>query len=287
MNEGDGAEPERALEPPRVRALDVTASSPLVPVVLPSHRHSMTYGSLAWARATKGHLTGIERLQQLWASIVFEVRTRWSTPRGLNESEVDVALEETALPDTPLVAACHTLVESLGPPALLGHGLRTYVWGTVLGLRDGLRWDRETFAAAALLHDVSLARRNHAFTCFAHDGAEQALTVLEGLGVDPPRRERIADAICLHVRVEVPPSLGVEAHLVHAGAGVDVVGRRLHEVSPAVRAAVLARHPRLDLVDVLASAFKDERRRHPTARISRWMQSGFLSFIRSNPLDRG
>lgn len=246
----------------------------------------MTYGSLGWARATRGHLTGFERMQQLWLLAVAQLRLRRRAPPGFRPDDLELALKETTLPDTPVVTACHTLVESLGPPALVGHVVRTYVWGTLLGLRDGLTWDRETFAAAALLHDVALARRRQTFTCFAHDGAEQALEFLEPHGVERAQRERIADAVCFHVRVDVPPSLGVEAHLVHAGAGVDVVGRRFDELSPELRRAVLQRHPRLDLVDVLARVFRDEHRHHPTARISRWVQSGFLSFIRNNPLER-
>lgn len=246
----------------------------------------MHFGSLAWARAKKGHLTGFERLQQVWLSAVAQVRLRGARSAGLDAHDLELALREAELPDTPLVAACHGLVERLGPPSLVGHVVRTYVWGTVLGLRDGLTWDREAFAAAALLHDVALAKRRHEFTCFAHDGAEQTLEFLEAHGVEAARRERIADAVCLHVRVDVPAALGVEAHLVHAGAGVDVVGRRLHELSPTLRRAVLERHPRLDLVDVLTRSFREERRQHPTARISRWVQSGFLSFIRNNPLER-
>lgn len=246
----------------------------------------MHYGSLAWARATKGHLTGFERLRQLWAVAVAQLRLGRASPPGFRADDVELALREAQLPDTPVVTACHALVDSLGPPSLVGHAVRTYVWGTVLGLRDGFSWDRELFAAAALLHDVGLARRRSTFTCFAHDGAEQALAFLESRGVEESRRARVADAVCLHVRVDVPPSLGVEAHLVHAGAGVDVVGRRLHELSPALCRAVLERHPRLDLVDVLARLFRDEHRNHPTARVGRWVQSGFLSFIRNNPLER-
>jgi hypothetical protein len=245
----------------------------------------MHYGSVAWARARRGHLTGFERLTQAWALAVAQLKTRRRRPAGLAPADLELALKETALPETPGVLACHALVASLGPPALVGHAVRTYVWGTLLGLRDGLRWDREVFAAAALLHDLALARRRHEFTCFAHDGAEQALQVLEGEAFDPARRAVVAEAVCLHLRIEVPVSLGVEAHLVHAGSGLDVVGRRRGELSPPLRDAVLARHPRLDLVDVLERVFHDERRLHPTARISRWLQAGFLSLVRRNPLD--
>lgn len=252
----------------------------------------MTFGTVAWAREARGEVRGLERLDQLWKSVVFQIRAgmrgraRPGTRDrlGLSDADVEKLLRETALPTTSLVGRCLDLVQHLGPPALATHVVRTHVWGTVLGLRDGLSWDREVFAVAALLHDLALARRRHGFECFAHDGAEQALEMPELQVLEPARRAAIADAICLHLRVEVAPSLGVEAHLVHAGAGLDVVGRRLGEIEPELRAAVLAAHPRHDFVAVLEHRFREERRRHPRARISRWVQSGFLGFVRRNPL---
>ena len=249
----------------------------------------MTFGTVEWARATGGAVTGWTRLNQLRESIVFQLRDglrRAPKEAGFaGADEVERAPRETTLPETELVEACHALVEGLGPEALVGHVVRTYVWGTLLGLRDGLTWDREVFACAALLHDVALARRDRTFACFAHDGAEQATAFLEERGVSGARVARVADAICLHLRVEVPTSLGTEAHLVHAGAGLDVVGRRVHELSGNVRAAVLERHPRGDVVDVLVRAFREERRLHPAARVGRWMALGFSHFIRHYPLD--
>jgi hypothetical protein len=184
------------------------------------------------------------------------------------------------------VKAVLSTVEALGPPALVGHVLRTYAFGTVLGLQADLRWDRELFAFGALLHDVALARRRHEHTCFAHDGALQALDVLQANGVAADRAQRVADAICLHLRVSVPPELGVEAHLVNAGAGVDVIGMRLRELAPETRAAIVARHPRGDLVAVLQQVLGDEARRHPDSRIARWYELGFSQAIARNPLAR-
>jgi hypothetical protein len=95
----------------------------------------------------------------------------------------------------------------------------------------------------------------------------------------------VAEAICLHLRVEVPPSLGVEAHLVRAGSGLDVVGVRAGELGRPVLQAVLTKHPRGDLVPVLLNTFADEVRLHPSARISRWMKVGFGGLVARNPLE--
>lgn len=249
----------------------------------------MEYGTLSWARREAGALTGMALLHQTALLVGYQVASRvrraprlagFGTPGGAER-----ALAETNLPATPAVRAALALVGELGPPALVGHAIRTYMFGTLFGLRDGLRWDREVFALASLLHDLGLARRDPDRHCFAHDGAEQALNLMAEHHLDDARRTQVADAICLHLRVTVPRALGVEAHLVHAGAALDVVGSRVGELDTAILRDVLSRHPRLDLVEVLVELFAEERRRHPTARVSCWMAMGFENFIRHNPLE--
>lgn len=249
----------------------------------------MTLGTLRWAQRSGGEVRGLEALELWWGLVRAQVlRIFKARPIAGFRSPEDVAraLGELELPRSSLVKQTLGLVTSLGPPSLVNHALRTWAFGSLLGLRDGLRWDRETFAVAALLHDLALARRHHDVCCFAFDGAQQAGAFLAEQGVELAMRETIAEAICLHLRVEVPPSLGVEAHLVNAGAGVDIVGNRAAELGQPLIRAVLERHPRGDLVDVLLPLFTQERLRHPTARISRWMDAGFSRLVRQNPLGR-
>ncbi len=247
------------------------------------------FGSLAWATKTRGELRGLDLLVQQWQLVRARLanRSRRGDALGLpgfgSAAEVDRALREVELPASPTVTASLALVTELGPPSLTAHVLRTYAYGTLLGLRDGLRWDRELFAVSALLHDVALARRRHDHCCFAHDGADQAREFLASQSDWPEaRRDQVAEAICLHLRVSVPPSLGVEAHLVNAGAAVDVTGTRARQLSDEVRRAVLRRYPRGDLAETLIRVLNEELRRHPTARVSRWMRLGFGEFISSN-----
>lgn len=236
----------------------------------------MIYGSMAWVRQTGGEVRGLERWGQLLRLLKARTALRFErAPTRLAMADVGRALDEVTLPDSKAVQGALAVITGLGPPALVGHGLRTFAWGTLLGLRDGLRWDREAFCLAALLHDLALARRDHSRCCFASDGALQSMELLATLGVDAVRRERIAEAICLHLRIEVPPSLGVEAHLVNAGSALDVVGRRAREIPKPVREAVLQRHPRGELPEVLDEALGAELRQHPTSRAGRWVALGF------------
>lgn len=219
------------------------------------------------------------------------LRSRPATAGGIPDldfgtpEQVERALAEIVPPDTPAVRAAAELIALHEPAALVQHSWRTYLFGRLFALRDGVTADAEVLALAALLHDLALGRRDHTWECFAHDGAEQALDILAAQGIDAARQRRVVDAICLHLRVGVPVSLGAEAHLVHAGAALDVAGSRMPDLSPRLVRAVLDRHPRLDLVDVLLQGFGEEARHHPAARVSRWMGLGFGRVIATNPLD--
>lgn len=249
----------------------------------------MTFGDIEWARGGGGRLSTGERIGQVWEVLRFRMTQRLrATPRALgarSPDEVDRLMAEVELPKSVHVERAVALVERLGPNALAGHALRTFAWGTLIGIRDGLSWDREAFALAALLHDLALARRTDGVCCFAADGALQADSLLEEWGTHEGMRKVVADAICLHVRVSVPTTLGTEAHLVHAGAGVDVVGSGLSGIDPELRRRVLARHPRGELKTFLAEVFERERKEHPESRMGLWVSNGFIDRIRSAPFD--
>ena len=249
----------------------------------------MAFGDVTWARRGGGRLSWDERLGQIWEVVRFQLRERLRRrPRDLgarSAAEVDRMMTEVELPNTEPVARATELVTRLGPEALASHALRTFAWGTLLGLRDGLAWNRERFALAALLHDLALARRRDDVACFAADGAEQAMSELEAWGVDAPARETVGDAICLHVRVAVPRELGVEAHLVQRGAGLDVIGLGLRDLEPEVRRRVLERHPRGALKSFLVDALARDATRHRGTRMALWVSHGFLDRIREAPFE--
>lgn len=249
----------------------------------------MTFGDMEWAQRDGGRVSGVERLGQLWEVLRFRVGQRVrQRPRvfgARSPEEVDRMMAEVALPRTAHVERAAALVGELGPEALTGHVLRTFAWGSLLGMRDGLSWDKETFALAALLHDLALARRDDRVCCFAADGAIQAVTLLEEWNVPEDVRRRVGDAVCMHMRVAVPPKLGVEAHLVHAGAGVDVIGRSFSEIDPELRRRVLERYPRGGLKAFLVEFFTRDAQVHPESRMGLWISSGFADRIRQAPFE--
>jgi hypothetical protein len=212
-------------------------------------------GTLAWSRATGGITNRYERLQMiaggiglLLGSLPARVRQRL----GLrNPKAIVYDLERLPVPDSPEARRAEQLCEDVDSPMILSHSHRTYVWGILLGILGDHRPDHELLYVAALLHDLTLTDKYRDITpeisCFAAKGAGAAATWAREWGWSAERGEALGDAICLHLNTSVPPERGVEAHLLHAAAALDVIGHGHWKIAPATVSAVLERYPRLGM----------------------------------------
>lgn len=244
----------------------------------------MQVGSLEWARATGGRLT----TRQRWGQILQALRAQlqlasqsWLRRLGLGSPRLPAAAwRGLEIPESPLARSADKFCRSVSPDFLVDHCLRSFAWGTLLAQRDDLRFDSEVFYLACMLHDLGLtdcARPRDGQVCFAVSGAEAAARFLQG----QPLAERVAEAISLHLNVQVALSCGAEAHLLRQGSGLDVIGARFHEISPEARGQVLQRYPRRNfagqLVESLGCAC------HPGSRTDLLCRLGFLQMVRRSP----
>lgn len=195
------------------------------------------------------------------------------------------ALDAIAPPQDALSRHAWQLGQATQPPWLVQHALRTYAWGQLLALQGDLRPDRSVLFAACMLHDVGLTP--HADSppdhCFAVRGARYARQHLRA-HAGPTQSLTVANAISLHMDLRVGPEQGLEAHLLQAGAGVDVVGRRLRAIPAPVRKAVLERHPRMGMKQALCQCMRLEADRAPRTRLGLYTKRlGFLQLIEKAP----
>jgi hypothetical protein len=79
-------------------------------------------------------------------------------------------------------------------------------------------------------------------------------------------REVVANAIAMHHSPGVGLDAGAEAHLLSAGAAVDVFGLRSNEIPDAVRAQVVAQFPRLRFKREFAALWRAEAKHVPRGR---------------------
>ena len=164
-------------------------------------------------------------------------------------------LEGLQPPDTSLVRDAFDFADDVQGVALMRHSWRTYYFAMLLGGYRKLEIDREILFAAAILHDVGLARGRTSEPgdcCFVVYGAERCKHHLVGKGHDRAKIRKIADAIGLHLNGYVSDRLhGVEAHLLSRGAMCDVFGMGRRRISKSVRSQVFREHPKGDLVNDL------------------------------------
>jgi len=246
-------------------------------------------GSPAWVARTNGSLSVREQLRFALAAAAREaaglpaaMRSRRSIGRVLDAARTP--------PDTRLARAMEEVAGAALPAPLLGHSLRTWIWGSMLAEIDGIAYDDEALYVAALLHDLGLApghRPGPEAGCFAVHGAAESRALVLDAGADADRARLIADAIAAHFNVSVPLAWGAEAHLLHGGAHVDVVGRRLGEIAPETVAQVLDRAPRTGFTTCFTEAMRAEAELRPSSRAGLLWRLGMERAIRRTRFPAG
>ncbi|MCE2646845.1 MAG: hypothetical protein LW835_16915 [Burkholderiaceae bacterium] len=241
---------------------------------------------IPWSRR-EGRLSLADR----WGIALGAVRTRLAARRRGPFMPIELnarALDSIVPPADAVSRAVLGFAADAQPAWLLQHALRTYAWGRLLALNGDWAHEAKVLYAASLLHDLGLtsAAAEPADGCFAVRGARAAQQVLTQAGAGTTEAHRVACAIALHLDLTVGRQRGVEAHLLSAGAGLDVVGRRSRELAPALMQAVLARHPRLAMKRELCACMRREAQAAPHTRMGLYVgRFGFLDLIEKAPFD--
>ncbi len=166
------------------------------------------------------------------------------------------------IPDSALARKAVELAFRVSPQVLSTHVIRTFVFGALVGQKQGLRYDEELVFLGAVLHDLGLTPEFRSAERFEVSGADAADAFLKAEGVEAERRGIIWDAIALHTSIAIASRKRPEIALVHIGAGVDVLGLGLDSLPPDLVAQTLDALPRHDfknaffatLVETLADA---------------------------------
>ena len=255
----------------------------------PGHHARMSasrlgFGTLAWATAHNGELSPAERVREIAKGTVVVLRTAPAQIRqrlGMrNPRALAYDVDRLPIPDSSIAKQAEELCREASSPMLVNHCWRTYAWGMILATHDGLHPDPELFYVASMLHDLALTDQFRGYApmpCFGARAALLAHDWAQARGWPAQRCTTLADAICLHLNVEVPRERGPEAQLLQAGAGLDVIGLRHWQLTPQTVAAVQARYPRLDMKKAAYPLFVAESHRRTRAQLlRRWLMFGPL-----------
>lgn len=243
---------------------------------------------LRWARQNGGRLSRMDKV----ALVIDVLKLQASRWQGRRTDIVKPLLGDVQasirLPDSSIVLAAMEECREVCRPIVFEHCLRTFAWGSLIGAGKGLSFDRESFAVSALLHDIEIGRTaERAATgcaCFACAGGLRAERFCKAHGKDAEWARVVGDAIAMHLDPVVPISRGAEAHLLQAGAAVDVIGVGLEQISPRAREAVLGAYPRDGFKRELLSCMEREAAFGQRTRMDFFMSRGFGRRIVDAPL---
>lgn len=249
-------------------------------------------GSNGWAalggqlqRRDRVRLVAQALLTQL-SAIPVQLRSRLGFAESLFRRSDPAAIR---VPDSTAAVRASELSLSLSEPWLFNHCMRTYVWGGLLAQAEGIRFDQELFFVASLLHDLGLTRlhdcKDQGCNCFAVEGARAARRFASVQGWDSQRCDQLAEAISMHLNVRVGLKHGAEAHLLHEGAALDVIGTRVWQLDPRAVAGVLTEYPRLGFQEEMVKSMKAQTRVRPRSRAAFLVGLGLIGKIRSSGLE--
>ncbi|WP_323099073.1 HD domain-containing protein [Intrasporangium sp. YIM S08009] len=248
-----------------------------------------TLGDYEWTRRTGGRLQRRERrgmvidLARVHAGNL--VGRLGMLARVNPGKHAYVSPERLLPPDSALTRRALDAATRVLPGTLLNHSRRTYVFGRALAEVDGLDVDAELLCAAALLHDVGLTlpRGREDFTLVS---ARVARDVAEQVGLSTAGTDTLLTAITMHHSPRVPLEAGPVAHLLAAGAGVDVVGLRSWDLPRTILENAVGAHPREGFKASFTALWADEAARVPQGRAMLLRRYGaFTAAIAIAPFD--
>lgn len=245
-------------------------------------------GTNAWAalggqlrRQDRMHLMGQAMLTRLAA-----LSGRLQRGLGFEHARLQqIDLQAIRLPDSRVAVKATELASELSEPWLFNQCMRTYLWGAMLAQVSNIKFDEELFFTASILHDLGLTSthlcQDTSCSCFAVEGARAARQFVTKVGWTNQRSDQLAEAISLHLNVRVGLHHGAEAHLLHAGAALDVIGARARQIDAGAVSHVLGAYPRLSFKTDMAEALKGQTRARPESRAAFLVGLGFISLLRA------
>ena len=167
-------------------------------------------------------------------------------------------IADIEIPDSKLVTEATELVRDLTDDLIYNHSRRVFLFGSVNGQAQDLKYDPELLYVGAMFHDLGLTEGyRQSMQRFEIDGADAAADFLRKQGIADDDATLVWTAIALHTTPEIPYHMRPEIALVTAGVEADVLGIALDKIPAAARAEIVAAHPRPDFKNRILRAFTE------------------------------
>lgn len=250
-----------------------------------------TVGTLEWAEQTRGILRFQDRLRLVGQfarelpHIPWEILPRLGRVPRLRSNQAPAPPPATPIAREAAelcMAACSNL------SWLYAHSCRTFRFAQLFAQYARVEFDPEILWVAAMLHDVGFTDESFAAApdvpCFAVRGAARARNLAEQHDWPPACRQRLSEAIALHVNVRVPKRQSMEGHLLNLGSALDVGGTRYGQIySPSMKEIVDEEFPRGDFQLSIQRMWNKEADRASGCRAPFLNSIGFGCLMKTTP----
>lgn len=244
------------------------------------------FGTLEWARKTKGRLTAPQALAYTTGLVKQQRRIISSHPSG---GPIDPRINTFRVGTSDLTLEIERYAHEKLDPPILAHSQRVRLIAHCVTPRED-EVNPDLLTAACLLHDAGLTRVKQKSRprreCFTLRSADVAIDILERAGVDSASITTVAEAIVAHMNVDLPANADPLAVALQTATHLDVVGARAAHFSAATLESVQHQYPRQGFTSCFSSSFRREIVPSPFSRAALSWVVGLPIAMRLNPIDR-
>ena len=204
------------------------------------------------------------------------------------------------IPDSKLATEAADILREYGNELVWNHSHRVFLFGSLLGREENLKYDPELLYISALFHDLGLTKQySSPDKRFEVDGANAARSLLEQHGISKESTQLVWDAIALHQTIGVAQYKEPVVALLYHGVGFDVMGDRFEELSEQTRHQVVSAFPRNGFKYKILHAFLEGFRHKPETTfgnissdvcerlIPGYKSPNFCDYVLQSPWDDG
>ena len=121
------------------------------------------------------------------------------------------------IPDSTIATQATELLLQHGTEFLYNHSLRAFVFSSLRGKQQDIKYDAELLYISSVFHDLGLTPHySSPDKRFEVDGANAARDFLKGHGLPPQALQLVWDAVALHTTVGIAPYKEAEVALMNS-----------------------------------------------------------------------
>lgn len=150
-----------------------------------------------------------------------------------------------SVPDSQIANQATELLLEHGTEFLYNHSLRVFIFASLNGQREKLKYDPELLYVSSVFHDLGLTKKYSSTDLrFEVDGANAARDFLKGHSLPPDQIQLVWDTIALHTTIGIAEHKENEVALMYSGVGLDVMGEGYDRLTEENRLEIVGAFPR-------------------------------------------